>query len=283
MKALVYRMGGLGDSILIYPVLEILTNKGYEVTVWGNPEYFRLAIESGFCKKATFYEPKEEFDLKIIFSQNKEILNSESSIYIKPIPTERIWIVNHYLIELGFQNESFSRTLPIKFWEEKQGNLCIVHPGSGSKKKNPDLGFFIKLEKILNEYVFEVLYLVGPAEKELTKKFKNFIYMEDTLEVSKILTKVNLYIGLDSGISHLISYLGIPSIIIFGPTDPVIWHPIGENFIIREESCPPCFPNVCEKKDCLHEDLLIEKFSLILKKYIKLYLPFPRLSQQQSI
>ncbi|WP_068860733.1 glycosyltransferase family 9 protein [Thermodesulfovibrio sp. N1] len=284
MKALVYRMGGLGDSILVYPVLEILKRKGYEITVWGNPEYFRLAIESGFCKKATFYEPKEEFNLKIIFSQNKEILNSESSIYIKPIPTEKIWIVEHYLRELSFQNESFSRTLPIKNSIEKHRNLCIVHPGSGSKKKNPELSFFIKLEKILRNRGFKIQYLLGPAEKKLTGKFKNFLYMEDTLEIAKILFKANLYIGLDSGISHLSSFLGIPSIIIFGPTDPLVWHPIGENFfIIREENCPPCFPNVCEKRGCLNENLLIEKISLILKKYIKLYLPFPRLSLQQSI
>lgn len=267
MKALVYRMGGLGDSILVYPVLEILTRKGYEVNVWGNPEYFILAMEAGFCKKATFYEPKEEFNFKIIFSQNKEILNSESSIYIKPIPTEKIWIVEHYLRELSFQNESFSRTLPIKFLGKKQRNLCIIHPGSGSKKKNPELSFFIKLEKILRNRGFKIQYLLGPAEKKLTGKFKNFLYVEDTLEIAKILLKANLYIGLDSGISHLSSYLGIPSIIIFGPTEPMVWHPIGENFfIIREESCPPCFPNVCEKKECLDEKLLIERVVQKLKE-----------------
>ena len=259
-------MGGLGDSLLVYPVLEILTKKGYEVTVWGNPEYFSLAIKAGFCKKATIYEPKEEFKLKIIFSQNKEILKSENSIYVKPIPNQKIWIVEHYLRELGFKNELFSRNLPIRFLQEKQGNLCIIHPGSGSKKKNPELIFFLKIEKILNDCGYETLYLLGPAERRLSGEFKNFLYAENPLEIAEILLKANLYIGLDSGISHLSSYLGIPSIIIFGPTDPVVWHPIGKNFfIIREESCPPCFPNVCEKKDCFSEDLLIERVVQKLK------------------
>lgn len=65
-------MGGLGDSLLIYPILEILNKKGYDVTVWGNPEYFRLAEISGFCIKTVFYEPKEQYDLKIIFSKNRD-------------------------------------------------------------------------------------------------------------------------------------------------------------------------------------------------------------------
>ncbi len=301
MKALVYRMGGLGDSLLIYPVLEILTKKGYEVTVWGNPEYFRIAEKTGFCKKATFYKPKEEFALKIIFSQNREIcgtpkgtrlfgdlLSSDSSIYINPVPEEQIWIVEYYLKELGLQNEKFSKTLPLALqpsviqgskkpcglfkiqglkFKVQDSKLCIVHPGSGSKKKNPDLNFFFKLEQILKDYGFEILYLLGPAEVELIKIFKNSIYIEEPLEIAKTLIKANLYIGLDSGVSHLSSYLGIPSIVIFGPTNPEVWHPIGESYkIIHYEGCKACFPSTCEDRRCLNPDFLLSKLCKYIKK-----------------
>jgi len=253
-------MGGLGDSILVYPVLEILTKKGYEVTVWGNPEYFRLAEHAGFCRKTTFYEPKEEFALKIIFSRNREILNSDNSIYINPVPEEKKWIVDYYLEKLGVQNEGFSRTLPVEFSAKKRKNFCIVHPGSGSKKKNPDLIFFFKLEKILKDRGFDILYLLGPAEAELKKTFKNSVYLENPLEIAKILLEASLYIGADSGVSHLSSYLGIKSIIIFGPTDPAVWHPIGESFkIIRYQSCPPCFPDACKERKCLDTEFLINE------------------------
>ncbi|GLI52318.1 glycosyltransferase family 9 protein [Thermodesulfovibrio yellowstonii] len=262
MKALVYRMGGLGDSLLIYPILEILNKKGYDVTVWGNPEYFRLAEISGFCIKTVFYEPKEQYDLKIIFSKNSEILKNyqNNSIYINPIPTQQTWIVDYYLKKLGFKNEKFSKILPVPFSEIKHNNLCIVHPGSGSKKKNPDLIFFFELEKFLKELGFDILYLLGPAETEFAEVFKNSVYIENPIEIAKLLSKANLYIGLDSGISHLSSYLGIPSIIIFGPTEPQVWHPIGEKFlIIRYESCPACFPDVCKERKCLKPEFLLNK------------------------
>lgn len=276
MKALVYRMGGLGDSLLVYPVLEILTNKGYELTVWGNPEYFKLAVRAGFCKRVIFYQPKEDFDLKIIFSKNRELLNSNSSIHINPIPEEKIWVVDYYLKKLGLENEKFSKTLRLGYqpsaiqgskFKVQDGKLCIVHPGSGSKKKNPDLTLFFELEKFLKKSGFDVLYIVGPAEVEFTNIFKNSVYIEDSLEIANTLLKADLYIGLDSGVSHLSSYLGVPSIIIFGPTDPEVWHPIGENYkIIRYEGCKPCFPNVCEDRRCLNPDFLISEFCKYVKK-----------------
>lgn len=259
MKALVYRIGGLGDSLLIYPILEVLSNKGYEITVWGNPEYFRLAENVGFCKKALIYEPRETFDLRIIFSKNKELFSGDS-IYIDPIPTERVWVVDYYLKKLGFKNERFSKVLPVRFSVTKQNSLCIVHPGSGSKKKNPEPIFFLKLEDILKEQGYDVFYLLGPAEGELIKTFKNSIYLEDTVEIAKVLLKASLYIGLDSGISHLSSYLGIPSVVIFGPTDSNIWRPIGDKlWIIRDEACRPCFPNVCKERRCLQPEFLLDK------------------------
>ncbi len=266
MKAMVYRMGGFGDSLLVYPVLEILSKRGYDVTVWGNPEYFNLAKMVGFCKNATMYEPRERFDVEIIFSANSEIFAHRNvSIFIPPLPEERMWAVNYYLKNLNFEGEYFSKQLPLALLQNPSNNLCIVHPGSGSKKKNPEPDFFLALEKILRELNLEVIYILGPAEREILTTYKNSIYLEDSLSIAETLAKASLYIGLDSGVSHLSSYLGVPSIVIFGPSDPLIWHPIGEKlWIIRDEKCPPCFPNVCKTRDCLNTDFLLKEIEKVL-------------------
>lgn len=272
MNALVYRIGGLGDSLLIYPVIEILTKKGYEVTVWGNPEYFKLAQVAGFCRQAIFYRPQKDFNKKIIFSKNTEIFDyakNNNLIHIDPIPKEKIWIVDYYLKALGFEKEGFSKKLKFNFSFEKCDNLCVVHPGSGSRKKNPEINFFFELEEFLKNFGFKVLYLIGPAEKELTKIFQKSFYTEKTTEMAKTLIRASIYIGFDSGVSHLSSYLGVPSIVIFGPTEPAVWHPIGEKiWIIRDKSCSPCFPNVCGEKKCLQTDFLLDKILPILKSWL---------------
>jgi len=260
-------MGGLGDSLLVYPVIEILKKKGYKVTVWGNPEYFRLAQIAGYCDTAIFYQPGENFDLKIFFTKNKEFFEQDkNSVFVDPVVQEKIWIVKHYLKSLKFENEIFSQTLTLGFSEQKCANLCIIHPGSGSKRKNPEINFFYEAEKIIKSYGFNTLYLIGPAEKEFSKFFKNSVYFQDPVEIAKTILKASLYIGSDSGVSHLSSYLGVPSIVIFGPTDPSVWHPVGEKlWILRNNSCPPCFPDVCPERRCLQKDYLITELRQILK------------------
>jgi ADP-heptose:LPS heptosyltransferase len=47
------------------------------------------------------------------------------------------------------------------------------------------------------------------------------------LEVAHHLQQCRCYLGNDSGITHLAAMLGVPTVAIFGPTDPKIWRPMG--------------------------------------------------------
>lgn len=267
MRGLVYRMGGLGDSIFIYPILEILTKRGYEMFVWGKTDYFQFAEIAKYCKKASFYKPSWDSDFSIIFSRNRDIFQNKNTVFVSPIPEERVWIVDYYLKSLGLEGNDFSKKLQLSFNADKDYELCIIHPGSGSWKKNPEIDFFLKLENKLNKRGLRVRYLLGPAERKIFNILKNAIYFEDLKEVAKILLSASLYIGVDSGLSHLSSYLGVNSIVIFGPSDPVIWRPIGESVsIIRYENCSPCFPNLCQDRKCLSTDFLISEVLNLIDK-----------------
>ncbi len=43
------------------------------------------------------------------------------------------------------------------------------------------------------------------------------------------LARASLYIGNDSGITHLAAAVGTPVLAMFGPTDPAVWAPRGPN------------------------------------------------------
>ena len=51
------------------------------------------------------------------------------------------------------------------------------------------------------------------------------------LRLSALLSLCGLYIGSDSGVSHLAAAVGIPAISVFGPTDPRVWAPQGRNAV----------------------------------------------------
>jgi ADP-heptose:LPS heptosyltransferase len=48
---------------------------------------------------------------------------------------------------------------------------------------------------------------------------------ESLLELAEWMAGARLYIGNDSGITHLAAAVGTPVIAIFGPSDPRIWAP----------------------------------------------------------
>lgn len=53
-------------------------------------------------------------------------------------------------------------------------------------------------------------------------------------ELAQVLSKAALMVGNDSGPSHLASSLGLPGVVIFGPTDIPIWRPLGRHTTVLD-------------------------------------------------
>jgi heptosyltransferase III len=47
-------------------------------------------------------------------------------------------------------------------------------------------------------------------------------------ETAALLASARAWLGNDSGPSHLAALCGTPSTVLFGPTDPRVWRPLGE-------------------------------------------------------
>jgi ADP-heptose:LPS heptosyltransferase len=47
------------------------------------------------------------------------------------------------------------------------------------------------------------------------------------LEVAARLKNCSTYLGNDSGVTHLAAMLGVPTIALFGPSNPHMWRPVG--------------------------------------------------------
>ncbi len=100
----------------------------------------------------------------------------------------------------------------------------VIHPFSGSKKKNWPLPSYYELAHRLH---CRVEWTAGP-EEELDGAHR----FEDLGELAAWLRGARLYIGNDSGITHLAAALGVQTLAIFGPTDPAQWAPRGSNVTV---------------------------------------------------
>ena len=112
-----------------------------------------------------------------------------------------------------------------------------LHPGSGSPRKNWSLeGWGEVAEKLQQKYPgVEFVIISGEAEERsigdclsLFDKAKiNYRHLEhlNLPTLASVLQQCDLFLGHDSGISHLAAACGLPTVLLFGPTDPKIWAP----------------------------------------------------------
>lgn len=100
----------------------------------------------------------------------------------------------------------------------------MIHPFSGSPGKNWPLDSFRQVAALLEANGLPVQWCAGPDEP-----LDNAVRFDDLGSLAAWLATADVFIGNDSGISHLAAACGAPVVAIFGPTDPRIWAPRGEH------------------------------------------------------
>ena len=99
--------------------------------------------------------------------------------------------------------------------------FIVIHPFSGSPRKNWAIENFRELARRL-ERRLPVKWCAGPEEE-----LSGAVRIENLYELACWLARARLYVGNDSGISHLAAAAGTRVVALFGPTDPSVWAPRG--------------------------------------------------------
>jgi ADP-heptose:LPS heptosyltransferase len=113
----------------------------------------------------------------------------------------------------------------------------VLHPGAGSGKKCWPVEHFIELAGRLRQRGRRVQAILGEVELEQWPA-ERIRAMEACCEVVRpsrlvdllaIISGASAFVGNDSGPGHLAGIVGVPTVSIFGPKDPVRWRPLGPN------------------------------------------------------
>ena len=108
------------------------------------------------------------------------------------------------------------------------GGYVLLMPGSGSPAKNWPAEAYLELARHLAQSTM-VLTVLGPAEAHLKPVFSRLPTI-DTPALGALAGLARLssaFAGNDSGVSHLAAAAGARGVVIFGPTDPMRWRPLG--------------------------------------------------------
>jgi heptosyltransferase-3 len=149
--------------------------------------------------------------------------------------------------------------------KRRSGARIIISPGAGSVKKRCPLERFMMVAAELKKRGLQPSILLGPAEVDLEAALQRspqsqpqVVKTRTLQELITVLESAAIYIGNDSGVSHLAAFLGVPTLVIFGPSDPVRWRPFGDHVrIVKAASpCSPCIDT--DRPDCMERTCLEE-------------------------
>ncbi|HLA79426.1 MAG TPA: glycosyltransferase family 9 protein [Vicinamibacteria bacterium] len=108
--------------------------------------------------------------------------------------------------------------------------FLALHPGSGSPRKNwPAEAFAAAAQALTAGRPW--LLVEGPADQAAAAALRspNSVSAQalPPRVLGAILAQAGLFLGNDSGVSHLAAAWGAPTLALFGPTDPAVWGPVG--------------------------------------------------------
>jgi heptosyltransferase-3 len=257
MSSLVYHVGALGDFITVLPALERWrsAHRSDPLLLLGKPAHGALvphlvdetwdvrsapfaplfsadpglgppaAIASaGVTSALLFASPASPLPAALRRGGLTEVVCQE------PFPPGRIHVVDYHLSLFDGPIAPGERIPRVPTRRPHGGERAAValHPGSGSREKNWPLAAFRRLSEELSHRGHRVAWIVGPAEEgiRLPSEDEAWRHLELT-ELAARLSACSLYVGNDSGVTHLAAATGCPTVALFGRDNASVWAPRG--------------------------------------------------------
>ena len=140
--------------------------------------------------------------------------------------------------------------------------VIAVSPTSRRPYKRWPLSRFARVSDwLIAAWGAKILLLWGPGEREVVGKMRALMEREPIIspqtptvkEVGALLERCAFLISNDNGTKHIAVALGVPTITIHGPSNPVNWTPAtGEHIAVKRESgCVTCERTSCSQFACL--------------------------------
>src|SRR3989442_2745174 len=112
-------------------------------------------------------------------------------------------------------------------WAGLTAPVLAVHPGAGGRAKRWDIAGFVQVAHWWRSRGGSVVAIAGPAEAgEPPALGAPEVRDWPLVDLAAVLARAALYLGNDSGVSHLAGAVGAAGGGLFGPTDARRWRPL---------------------------------------------------------
>ena len=120
----------------------------------------------------------------------------------------------------------------------------VIHPGSGARRKCWPVDRFLDLIARIRETGREVRVVLGEVELETWDRAQverisssaPVVRPNTYVELLDVVTRSAVFVGNDTGPSHLTGIIGVPTVALFGASNATHWRPLGPNVRVVQAS-----------------------------------------------
>lgn len=161
----------------------------------------------------------------------------------------------------GVTAQAQARELIDRFRISNTDQVLAIAPGAGQPNKLwRTSGFAEVANRWLAVEDSAVILIGGPEDRRACqdvaaqsppKRVFNLCDSGDLTVVAALIKRAQMFVGNDSGLSHLAAAVGVPVVVISGPGDPSEVSPYTKAAITVKKSlyCSPCYSNSCYRQD----------------------------------
>ncbi|MEK8023479.1 MAG: glycosyltransferase family 9 protein [Candidatus Hydrogenedentota bacterium] len=196
---------------------------------------------------------------------------------------------------LWLQGEDFvaARRIVAELDLDKDQPLVMIHPGAGVPARRwADERYAQLADALVDRYGAKVLFLGGRKDQMSIIAMREGIREEDTVErilnlarhrhasaagrdntrvLALLLEESDLFIGNNSGPGHIAGQIGARTLILWGPSNPPEWKPLGPDVALAMQveglDCFPCSPRGCDEPVCMDQLTVTIALETIEKKW----------------
>ena len=157
----------------------------------------------------------------------------------------------------------------------KKDKIIMLNLGAGwPTKRWPSEKFISLADKLTGHINAKIIMSWGPQEKEIIENIKSSennritIMPQSTIkQLAAIIKSCDLFVGSDTGPTHLAAALEVPVVGLYGPSDPERNGPYGtKNIIIQKDiPCASCWKRKCDTIDCMKNISIDEVFEACVR------------------
>lgn len=252
-----------GQTNGISPALRAFMEKGISVVGWMKDDDGKIAAQ---------FKGMGIHNCVVCSPHSSEVQGTHQSIrFLHGTGFDRMSPLESWELQLPQATQKQGKELLHTKLLKQEGPPVCIHPGSGSPHKCFRPSLFAELVKDLQKQGAFPVLLQGPADAKQVMAVRDacanpppIIHDVSIPQLAGILSAMNLFVGHDSGATHLAAALSVKTIALFGPTDPQQWAPLGPK--VHVLSGPTCHckewdqVRSCQEKSCLgiNSDLLRE-------------------------